>query len=160
VGERNKPLIAAIERRDVFEVKRLLQSGVDANTTGQVHRPALSYAVLNDSLEIARELLAAGASPNAVDDNGWAPLHFVAQEWLPAFVSLLIDGGAAIDPQDEHGSTPLWRAVYGSQGRGEVIEALLQKGADPERGNARGVSPRELAATIANYDVARFFRKS
>jgi ankyrin repeat protein len=38
-----------------------------------------------------------------------------------------------------------------------VIEVLLAYGADPDSKNDSGVSPRELAKRIGNYDVLQFF---
>jgi len=73
-------------------------------------------------------------------------------------VKLLIDAGAAIDPVDDHGNTPLSNAVFESRGDGQVIQMLLAAGADPHRKNSHGVSPASLAHTISNYDVAKFFR--
>ncbi len=47
-------------------------------------------------------------------------------------------------------------AVFESQGRGEMIKILLAAGADRNRKNNHGVSPAELAASIANFDVKRW----
>jgi ankyrin repeat protein len=70
---------------------------------------------------------------------------------------LLLDSGASVDPRDANGNTPLFRAVFNSRGRGELIGLLRQRGADANSTNKFGVSPVGLARTIANYDVARFF---
>jgi ankyrin repeat protein len=43
---------------------------------------------------------------------------------------LLIDGGADVSAQDIPGNTPLWRAVFDSRGRGQMIQQLLSAGAD------------------------------
>jgi uncharacterized protein len=62
-----------------------------------------------------------------------------------------------VDSEDIHGNTPLWRAVFNSRGRGDLIELLLSSGADRGHRNKRGKTPLDLANTIANYDVAQFF---
>lgn len=67
---------------------------------------------------------------------------------------MLLAAGASVDAADRHGSTPLWRAVFCSQGEGVTIQLLLEAGADPDRDNGHGVSPRALAGRIASYDVA------
>jgi ankyrin repeat protein len=71
---------------------------------------------------------------------------------------LLLDHGAAADAQDAHGNTPLSHAVFESRGRGEMIRLLLSFGADKALKNKHGVSPENLARTIANYDVSIFLR--
>ncbi|MEO7702080.1 MAG: ankyrin repeat domain-containing protein [Opitutus sp.] len=63
-----------------------------------------------------------------------------------------------VDPVDVHGNTPLWRAVFNSCGRGELIELLISRGADPTKKNKSGTTPKDLAETIANYEVAKFLK--
>jgi ankyrin repeat protein len=72
-------------------------------------------------------------------------------------VKLLLKAGAAVDPRDSYGNTPLWRAVFQSEGDGEVIQLLRKAGADPYIENKHGNSPLKLARTIDNYDVRQFF---
>jgi hypothetical protein len=62
--------------------------------------------------------------------------------------------------EDAYGNTPLWRAVSTSGGQGRVVGHLLAAGADPDLANRAGVSPRQLAERIANYDVRSSFRRA
>lgn len=71
---------------------------------------------------------------------------------------MLLSHGASVDQENRYGNTPLWTAVFNSQGRGDVIALLRAHGADPHRPNAHGRTPLDLARTIANYDVAQFFQ--
>lgn len=120
-------------------------------------RTGLHIAAFEGRAADLDRLLLAGADPNAVDKGGRAPLHFTAQEYRVAEARLLCQTGASVDLQDAFGNTPLWRATFDSRGRGEVIAVLLEHGADPDLENNSGVSPRQVAQRIANYDVARFF---
>jgi ankyrin repeat protein len=70
----------------------------------------------------------------------------------------LLRAGAGVNSQNIHRNAPLWVAVFNSQGRGEAIELLLRSGADPDLLNRSGRSPRQLAETIANCDVAQYFK--
>jgi uncharacterized protein len=117
-------------------------------------RTAVHYAAADGDADGLRVLLAGGAAVEAVDDVGWTPLHFAAQSQAPSVVEVLLAAGAAVDTADRHGNTPLWRAVFCSQGEGATIRLLLEAGADPDRDNGHGMSPRVLAGRIANYDVA------
>jgi len=57
------------------------------------------------------------------------------------------------------GARALGKAVFGCDGvHGELIALLRSHGADPHAKNDHGVSPLSLARTIANYDVAQFFK--
>ncbi|POX63506.1 ankyrin repeat domain-containing protein [Streptomyces sp. Ru62] len=117
-------------------------------------RTAVHYAAGGGDVDGLRALLAEGADPGTVDAEGWTPLHFAAQAQVPAAVEVLLAAGAAVDVVDRHGNTPLWRAVFCSRGEGGTIRRLLEAGADPDRDNVHGLSPRALAGRIANYDVA------
>jgi uncharacterized protein len=121
-------------------------------------RSPLHYAFETRDLNYAKNLIAEGHDVNLADRNGWTPLHFAAQACRADLAALLLDSGASVDPRDSHGNTPLSTAVFNSQGRGELIELLRKRGADPFAKNNHGVSPFRLARTIANYDVAQFFR--
>ena len=70
---------------------------------------------------------------------------------------MLLDASARVDATDSHGNTPLFRATFESRGNGDMIELLRTRGADPRVSNQSGVTPVELARTIANFDVAQFY---
>ena len=113
-------------------------------------RTGLHHAVIDGNIDVVRAALLAGADSSRSDLRGWTPLHFAAQRHDLAICALLVDAGALIDPRDEHGNTPLWRAVYESQGRKEVVELLLRSGANPDVPNEHGVSAAALASTIVD----------
>lgn len=120
-------------------------------------RTALHYAAVDGDSDGVARLLAEGFLATLADKQGWTPLHFAAQARCALCCELLIGAGAAVDRQDSHGNTPLWRAVFASRGDGSVIMVLRQAGADPARSNKHGVSPAKLARSIANYPVAQFW---
>jgi ankyrin repeat protein len=111
---------------------------------------------MDGDAEAIAQLVGAGADPCAADHSGYTPLHFAAQYQRAPVVAMLIGAGAEIDARDGWGNTALFRAVFNSRGEGDTIAALLAAGADPDATNDSGVSPRSLASTIANYDVAQY----
>ncbi|MDC9824318.1 ankyrin repeat domain-containing protein [Devosia sp. ZB163] len=138
-------LLAAIDR------------GEPVDAEDRQGRTALFYSVQRGNVLVVSALIAAGVQVNVKDRNGETPLHFAAREQHPEIVDLLLVAGAEIDPVDRHGNTPLFRAVFDSRGRGAVIKQLLDAGADWSLSNLHGVSPLELAKSIANHDVVQFF---
>lgn len=132
--------------------KRRAREGVDA-----YGRTPLHYAAADSKASDVADLLAAGADPNAQDDNGWSALHFAAQAVSAECAQALLQAGASVSLRDSFGNTALLRAVFSSRGNGSVIRVLREAGADPHASNNHGVSPVSLARTIANHDVAQFF---
>ena len=104
----------------------------------------------------ARRELADGADAQAVDNQGFTPLHFAAQGNAGDVASLLLAHGAAVDATDQWGDTPLWRAVFNYRGDPSMILLLRRAGANVDLTNKSGASPRSLARLIANYDVAKW----
>jgi ankyrin repeat protein len=94
---------------------------------------------------------------DAQDKNGWTALHFAAQEGDAEVVELLIAAGASLNVRDKYGNTPLFRAVMSYRGVGDVPAIFIRHGAGRDVANDSGVTPRELAGMIANYDVRKFF---
>lgn len=69
----------------------------------------------------------------------------------------LLAAGAAVDPVDSMGNTPLFRAVFNAKGDPSVVRLLVVAGADADHPNATGQSPRGLARLIGNYDTSGYF---
>ena len=144
-----------------------MPAGPPLEARDRMGRTPLHYAVcgienplapVEPSAASVRALIEAGADVNASDSGGWRPLHFAATSRSNAtVVGVLISAGAEVDVQDNYGNTPLWRAVFEYRGDGATILALLEAGARPNVMNTSGVSPRELAHTIDNTDVAKLF---
>ena len=117
---------------------------------------SLLIAALEGNVDEVSRLLASGCDPDAGDRQGFVALHFAAQEYFPGIVRLLLESGATVDAENDWGNTPLWTAVFNSQGRGEVIELLREWGADPTHMNRSGRTPLNLARLIGDSDVGRF----
>lgn len=122
----------------------------------ELHYVAVDVAESEQGSETLR-LIKLGVDVNAHDNNGWTPLHFAAQAQSFTVAKILIEHGSNIETKDTFGNTPLFRAVFNSQGKGDVIKLLLKSGADPESRNNNGVSPKSLAEKISNYDVKNYF---
>jgi uncharacterized protein len=113
--------------------------------------------VADSELALVAQLIQRGANVNAQDSQGWSPLHLAAQSLSVECAHLLLAAGANANARDSFGNTPLSRAVFAYRGDGALIELLRKAGADPTIKNTHGVSPADLARSIANYDAARFF---
>ena len=156
-GERGSDypdLILAVWRNDLRQLEKLSTKPDVLDPDG---RTALMAAAIDAKPNAARVLIDAGADVDIQDPGGWSALHFAAQSGSSEIARMLLEAGASVDAVDSHGNTPLFRATFESRGNGDLIELLRSYGADPTASNHSGISPVQLARTIANYDVAQFY---
>jgi ankyrin repeat protein len=71
------------------------------------------------------------------------------------YVNLLLDRGAPVDARNDSGWTPLFYAV--TQGHGEVAEALLARGADPNAVDRNGRPP--MSHLIGDEEMKALLRR-
>ena len=164
VGVRNEtgrtPLYLAVwgaARPDV--VRMLLASGADPNARDEFVNTPLHLAVAwtDEPRVIVEALLESGADPSARGRYGQTPLHeAVSFEDFshsaqgrrdPAVVIRLLDAGASIHARTVSGWTPLHTAAstHGHRYVREIIETLLDRGADPAEVNSNGQTAADLA---------------
>jgi ankyrin repeat protein len=149
-----RDILGAIYRKD-----RQVLSGLDAQALDAADadgRTPLMHAVLEGDPQIVRLLLERGADPNAADHGRkWTALHFAADNENEANVRQLLEAGAAVDPVDSFGNTPLWRAVMSSSSDFAAIRELLKHGADPGRKNYNGKAPLDVASDAGLHELSR-----
>ena len=138
-------------------LNRRTPNDAPSTTADRQGRTSLHYAAGDSNAREVRRLLEAGADANLQDANGWSPLHFACQASSATCADALLRAGADVTLKDSYGNTALFRAVFASQGEGDVIMLLRRAGADPWSKNAHGVSPASLARSIANFNIAVHF---
>lgn len=134
-------------RASVETLVGALVPGRDLEETDKKGRTAVFRSARVGRLEHLRVLLGAGASPNASDKTGEAPLQTAARNGHTACVELLLQSGADIDycpPPEltEYSESALCSAVRKSP---EAAFLLLEHGADPNAGTAARRLPLSTA---------------
>ncbi len=133
---------------DLPQVRSLLQSGADCNTSNEEGATALMAAASIGRLDIVEALIESGANVNATDARGWTALmkaiyNYDLDRGFPEIVSALVAVGADIETRIAYGTRPLMLAAgYGQAG---VIEVLLKSGADVRAENEGGRTARMMA---------------
>jgi hypothetical protein len=162
-------LLAAIVEDDRRQVRSLLKQepALATRLIGTAHHcdaaifhwiyvgdTALHLAAAGYRVEIAADLIKAGADPNAASNHRrGAPLHYATDGYIngPMWdvrrqvktIAALLEAGACINLQDKNGATPLHRAVRTRCA--EAVQCLLDAGCDPLLQNNSGSTPFHLA---------------
>lgn len=132
-------------REDSLKVADFLldQTVVQVEARNPQGESPLMMAALKGHLPQARRLIQRKAE---VNKPGWTPLHYAASNAAPVsvdMVRLLLEHHAYIDAASPNGSTPLMMAAhYGST---EVVQLLLEEGADPMIRNEQGMTAIDFA---------------
>jgi ankyrin repeat protein len=117
---------------------------MNADITSVQVNSVLFSAASAGCVELARRLLAAGASLEARDRLGAMPLAHAARTGQRALVELFLAEGAPVDARNLAGSTALYAAAENQ--RQATVAVLLAKGADPDLPGRSGVTPLAAAA--------------
>ena len=146
VGPDVTPLQVALRRDDPVLVQLVVDAGADVNALGlDAYTPLHRAAELNGG-EIVTMLLAAGADPNVFTTDGrdYSPLHLAAAKHNLEAIEALVAGGVPINGHNpELDATALHYAAF--VGDTEVIQLLLNLGADPQALQLDGYTALEVA---------------
>jgi ankyrin repeat protein len=114
----------------------------------------LHLAVREESVEIARMLIGAGADLDVQDTWGSkTPLHDAALWGRIEIARMLIDAGASVDVQDNDGRTPLHDAA--KYGKIEIVKMLIDAKADVNVQDKWDNTPLHWAAIKGNEEIAQ-----
>lgn len=108
-----------------------------------------------EHIDMARLLIARGADVNAANDQGITPLHLAA---YPEMARVLVAAGARMDARDQRGNTPLHAATENPEML-DVMEQLLDLGADPNARNTDGRTPLDFALDSGEQDTIALLQR-
>lgn len=145
----------AAQQGDVNAVRTLAKQKVDVNAAQGDGSTALHWAAQKDDLEMAKTLLAAGASVKATTRLGAAtPLFMACRNGNAPMIELLIKSGADPNSVDEHGTTALMMAA--AAGNAAAVNTLIANGAAVNaREGAHGQTALMFAAALGRSDAIK-----
>jgi ankyrin repeat protein len=133
---------------------------VDRQSKDKDGRSALSLACGGGHTDCVRALIKYRCGDvNEEDVSGWTPLAWALDRQSPSTVGALLDGREVnLDHQDQSKRTALlWAAVYGYY---EVVEMLLQQGANPHITDAGGHTPLDHAEVYGRTEISSLLKKA
>ncbi|KAM0934958.1 putative cyclic nucleotide-binding domain, potassium channel, voltage-dependent, EAG/ELK/ERG [Dioscorea sansibarensis] len=179
-------LCFAATRGDDLLLNQLLRRGLDPNESDNNGRTALHIASSKGSENCVLLLLDYGADPNSKDSDGGVPLWEAILGKHNAVIRLLTDNGANLSAGDiglfaciaaEQNSLELLKDIvrYGGdvtiprkdsttalhlavcEGNVQVVKFLLEQGADIDRADILGWTPRTLADQQGHEEIKALF---
>lgn len=141
--------------------------GTDVVPPAKFQSPTLlQMAVYYKDMPVIKALLEAGADATLQDSAGNTALHYATQGYSMdvgstlAVIDLLLDAGVAVNSRNNEGETPLTATRFMTIGgkmmktaQMQIIEHLLQKGADPKITRNDGYSLADnIGATLSHLE--------
>lgn len=130
------------------------QNVVDVNSKNGAGETPLMLAAIKGEVALARRLIVDRKAQ--VNHPGWTPLHYAASSKEPAsreVARLLLEHHAYIDAESPNKTTPLMMAAQ--YGQFEVLELLLEEGADASLRNQQGLNAIDFARRAGREAAAR-----
>ncbi len=147
--------IEAARRGDIAGLKSWLAEGAKVDSRGAQQRTALHAAAVAGQPEVIRWLIAQGADPDAVDEQGETALCLIMKpEKSPAEAAVaraLAESGADVNKPCGDGQTPMAHASR--HYKWDALLPLLEKGAKTQQDYAKADEPLCRAALSARADV-------
>lgn len=136
-------------------VSLLMEKGalVAPKVEGKYHVSLLHVAAEGGCLELARQLLQAGAETDVEDRFAHRPLHMAAKGGHEKMAELLIGAGATVSPKQHNGEEPLHFAARKDYKK--VALLLIKNGADVNAKNNDKATPLHWAAREGQTEVSR-----
>jgi ankyrin repeat protein len=146
----------AIRAKDAAVVKLFLQAGIDANAKNKTGETALTYAVVNSDVETIGNLIEK-ADLNLRDGLGNMPLFTALKKQNFAIFDYLLNKNADPNSDGSVGNLKNQSVLYVAVliDRPDIIQQLLDKGADPQKADSGGSVPisEQILASSPNLDT-------
>ncbi|HEY8555376.1 MAG TPA: ankyrin repeat domain-containing protein [Burkholderiales bacterium] len=146
-------LMYAATAGDADAVALLVEHGASLNARAANGWTALTLAAARGFDGVVRLLLDRGADPNVRDVYGWTALMRAADAGRAASVRALLGvPRTEVDARDESGHSALHHAA--AQGYEDIVQLLIDAGADPAARDREGRTPGALAALRGHRALA------
>lgn len=164
VDERGRSaLLASVYNRRNEVARALILAGADVNRKdGELNSPFL-VAAATGQIDIVRLALSHGADPRSTDRYDGTALIAASQHGNVEIVKLLLKAGLSVDHVNQLGWTALLEAVVlgdGSARYEEVVQLLLDAGADANLADREGVTPTRHARERGYKTMVRMLMRA
>ena len=153
LSQRDNALIQSAYDGDLAMVEILVSKGTAVNVRDQRKRTPLILAAHNGHTEVVEFLFSQGADINARESDRQSALMYAARRSFNETAVFLLKSGAEVNNQSrKQGVTALMLATVSDNA--ELVQMLLEHGADADLRNIFGKTAKGLAEEWGNSAVA------
>mmetsp|Transcript_7735 Transcript_7735/g.11747 ORF Transcript_7735/g.11747 Transcript_7735/m.11747 type:complete len:312 (+) Transcript_7735:1-936(+) len=147
-------LCTAVRESDINTVRQLLDFKCDAEAPNDDGRTCLHVAAAVGNLAIIELLLERGANPDAKDNSGFTPKFMAVRNGHSSCAASLHKHRGSLGLSVEDAAAQLNNAVRHS--KMEMLERLIEAGADPGAPDYDGRTCMHVAASMGNVSMVEF----
>ena len=154
----NKEMFEYLEEKDWERAFGKIEEGAEVNARDEKGRTPAFYCIENGNLTILTNLDNAGKNkvdPNAQDNSGMSLLHCAVLKKQDGIINYLLSVRAC-SPRTQlakNGASPLYDAAR--TGTYEMVQKLVNFGADPNVATTAGLTPLHQAAARGNLEMVK-----
>ena len=156
-GHYGHALIASLWAKQIEAVVVLLRFGADANASSKRYGTAVQLACSSDSERVLESVLEKGANSEGLKAENPYLLHHAARNGLVYLADFLLRRGYDLELKDGTPGQAHWTPLMlaARYGREDVLQLLLNAGADMFALDNDGASPIHLAAEMLEVSTVR-----
>lgn len=154
----NQPeIIRASYKGDIDTISALLKQGERPDTQDAIGWTPLMVAAAENHIDIVNLMLEYGANVNIENTWGRTALHFASRYGFTDIVTTLVKNGAIVNANNDHSrQPPLFSAI--KHNHKDVVQVLLEHGADMESKNGENLTPLKYAEKLRKSEIAKILR--
>ena len=156
-------LLAATHANRIDAARLLIERGADVNAKDDLQDSPFLYAGAEGRLEILRLTLAEGADLKSTNRYGGTALIPAAHHGHVETVRELLTTGIDVDHVNHLGWTALLEAIIlgdGGVAHVQIVHLLVAHGANPQRADARGITPLAHAERRGQRAIIEILRRA
>ncbi|MBP5427325.1 MAG: ankyrin repeat domain-containing protein [Clostridiales bacterium] len=141
----------ACEMGDLDEVKKMINKGLDINTRDKDGNAPIHYACKFGHLDVVKYLLDKGSDIESKGQGDYTPLYVASYNNKVEVAKYLLENGANVNACDMYHNSILSNTTSNA----EIVELLLEYGADIESYDSIGFKPLHNACLLGSVDSVK-----